>query len=181
MASHAEREQVGDAGEEIETPRMEQTEQNQDGSIAEGDIPPPPTPEYGVERPTVRRPPMMPSRQEVLEHYVTHIPFRSWCAHCVAGKCKSKPHFQKREEEESDVPLIAFDYAFMSETYTEDGAEEKADLKILVGRDRKSKVPIAISVPSKGIDADEYAVRRILRYLNFLGYGKTLLKSDQES
>ena len=27
--------------------------------------------------------PRLPSRQEVQEHELTHIPYRSWCVHCV--------------------------------------------------------------------------------------------------
>ena len=27
-----------------------------------------------------------PSRREIEEHMATHIPFRSWCPHCVRGK-----------------------------------------------------------------------------------------------
>ena len=29
--------------------------------------------------------PNTPSRAEVLEHRLTHRPFRSWCPHCVRG------------------------------------------------------------------------------------------------
>ena len=29
--------------------------------------------------------PCPPSRQEMLEHNLTHWPLRSWCKHCVAG------------------------------------------------------------------------------------------------
>ena len=36
--------------------------------------------------------PSPPSRQEALEHNCTHIPFRSWCPHCVRGKAKSDHH-----------------------------------------------------------------------------------------
>ena len=121
----------------------------------------------------------------MLEHWITHLPFRSWCSHCVAGKCKNKPHMVAgKTDEESDVPIIAFDYAFMSdkETEKEDEADEDiSDLTILVGRDKKSKTPCAISVPCKGVDQNEYAVKRVLKFLDFLGYEKVLLKSDQES
>ncbi len=32
------------------------------------------------------RAPVTPSAQEVLEHDVTHIPYRNWCRHCVEGR-----------------------------------------------------------------------------------------------
>ena len=105
----------------------------------ETEYPPPPEPEHGVARPVTRKPPNVPSRQEVLEHWITHLPFRSWCSHCVAGKCKNKPHMVAgKTDEESDVPIIAFDYAFMTDKEMEkdeEADEENSDLKILVGRD----------------------------------------------
>ena len=29
--------------------------------------------------------PLLPSAKKVQEHQVTHLPFRSWCPHCVKG------------------------------------------------------------------------------------------------
>ena len=36
--------------------------------------------------------PVRPSQQEVDARMITHLPFRSWCPHCVRGKSKGKPH-----------------------------------------------------------------------------------------
>ena len=36
--------------------------------------------------------PKRPSQSEVDAHMLTHLPFRSWCPHCVRGKSKGKPH-----------------------------------------------------------------------------------------
>ena len=58
--------------------------------------------------------------------------------------------------------------------------DDEPHIKILVGRDVKSRVYCAIPVPQKGDDAEEYAVRSCLRFLDFLGYSKILLKTDQE-
>ena len=40
-------------------------------------------------RPKYRRVDNKPSQQEVDEHMMTHIPFRSWCPHCIRGKKQS--------------------------------------------------------------------------------------------
>ena len=29
-----------------------------------------------------------PSQQEVDEHFLSHLPFRNWCPHCMKGKAK---------------------------------------------------------------------------------------------
>ena len=45
--------------------------------------------EDGVQ-PAVKSTEPQPSRQEVEEHMKTHIPYRSWCPHCVRGKARAK-------------------------------------------------------------------------------------------
>ena len=32
--------------------------------------------------------PMLPSRAEVREHDLTHLPYRNWCPHCIKGNGK---------------------------------------------------------------------------------------------
>ena len=39
-----------------------------------------------AKRPSVPLAPVRPSTKEVEEHMVTHMPFRSWCPHCVRGE-----------------------------------------------------------------------------------------------
>ena len=107
------------------------------------------------------------------------MPFREWCEQCVAGKCKAKPHFATTSNhEESSAPLVAFDYAFMRDE-EKIGEDERG--KMLVGRDRTSRCYCCIAVPQKGVDAEEYSTRRVLRFLDFLGYESVSLKADQES
>ena len=36
-----------------------------------------------------------PSKEDVEEHCLTHLPFRSWRKHCVRGKSKSGAHKKK--------------------------------------------------------------------------------------
>ena len=36
----------------------------------------------------VYRVPVIPSAEEVAKHNENHIPFRSWCPHCVMGKAR---------------------------------------------------------------------------------------------
>ena len=56
--------------------------------------------------------PTPPSRQEMLEHNISHMPFRSWCPHCVAGKGKAASHF--KQERQDGMPEIHVDYCFLS-------------------------------------------------------------------
>ena len=44
--------------------------------------------------PKIKRRVTKPTPEEVEQHMVTHIPFREWCPHCVAGKSKTDPHLR---------------------------------------------------------------------------------------
>ena len=50
--------------------------------------------------------PGQPTEQEVCEHNVDHMPYRSWCTHCVKGRGTGEQH---RESAGSSIPLIVFD------------------------------------------------------------------------
>ena len=47
--------------------------------------------EEEMRRPKPAARPYTPTRAEVYEHEVTHLPFRSWCKHCVHGRGVSSP------------------------------------------------------------------------------------------
>ena len=38
----------------------------------------------------------LPSEEEQRKHRVTHLPFRSWCPHCVAAAANDDPHRSKK-------------------------------------------------------------------------------------
>ena len=61
----------------------------------------------------VPKAPVLPSAEEIERHNACHIPFRSWCKFCVAGKAKANPHFQKFECRPCDANVVQLDYAFM--------------------------------------------------------------------
>ena len=106
--------------------------------------------------------PSAPSRQEMLEHSLTHFPFRSWCFHCVRGKCKSSKHSSTGGTEESAIPVVGFDYAFLSDRNIrrpdDDGDDVDEELharpsdnmaSVVVAHDSKSMTCAAIPVPHK--------------------------------
>ena len=51
-----------------------------------------------------------PSREEYEEHMRTHIPFRKWCLFCAQGKMAANPKRSASEGEDSEVPIIGWDY-----------------------------------------------------------------------
>ena len=77
----------------------------------EWDIPPEPDPEWGVRVPRCKRGPVDPTEEEIKVHNVTHMPFRSWCPHCVAAAAKASPHERRGDDEEDPtVPNHHVDY-----------------------------------------------------------------------
>ena len=115
-----------------------------------------------------------PSQQEIEDHNVNHLPFRSWCKHCIRGKSKAHAH-RVNDSRISDVPIVSIDYMFMHKR--QKGEEEKG-MPHLVMKDRQSKTIKACTVPAKGVN--DYAVRRLVKSIGELGYKKIILKSDQE-
>ena len=118
-----------------------------------------------------------PTRREVEEHMVNHLPYRSWCAHCVKGSAKGLQHRAKDKEdkEEERVALVSIDYMFM---HDKQGEGEERGMPILVARDRKSKITRARVVPQKG--RHWYAIKVLKGIMMSLGYKRAILKSDQE-
>ena len=63
-----------------------------------------------------------PSAEEVRDHMITHWPFRSWCIHCIKGKCKGLPHPRSDISDNDRTPTISLDYTYM---HSKDGNDEE--------------------------------------------------------
>ena len=69
----------------------------------EGDVPPvPPVEEEEARIPAMRRAPRAPTRQEIVEHNLTHLLFRSWSPCSIAAKAKHWPHRRIRDAERAE-------------------------------------------------------------------------------
>ena len=121
----------------------------------------------------MRKDPGLPSAEEIKRHNITHLPYRSWCAHCVRGRGVGHPHLSRKAQQVGDVPTIGADYHYM-------GVEgEEGTVLMLVIRCGTTKMIFDMVVTSKGVN--EYMVRRVKQILDLLGYKKIIMKSDQES
>ena len=68
------------------------------------------------------RRPDQPSQKEIDEHRrAGHIPYRSWCKCCVAGRGIHDQHQAGAEKNKLDksVPCVSLDFAFMGDEVTE--------------------------------------------------------------
>ena len=92
----------------------------------------------------------LPSAEEVAEHELTHLPYRSWCSHCARGKGKTLDH--RRSDRKRVLPEVHLDN-FMGA-----GGDEKTKV-IIVAKHRDSKSVLASVVPVKGA-SNNFAARR---------------------
>ena len=139
---------------------------------------------------SVRAPavPILPSREEVLNHRLTHTPFRSWCPHCQRGKGRDDRHLKSPNKDRYEgIPQIVSDYFFVGRkrptspeerAADEDEAEKSGQTPIIVLKDMASKSLFAHACPRRG--ADERIVAKIVADLDALGYRRILVKTDGE-
>ena len=124
--------------------------------------------------PEVLRDPGAPTVKELEEHNITHLPFRSWCPHCVAGKAQDRPHKTKKGAQmDKQLPEVVFDYGFFG------GKEDEETLAVQVARDRRTQMIFANVVPRKGM-IHEHGAQSMVDDLAKLGYQEIILKCDGE-
>ena len=127
-------------------------------------------------RPTMRRAPVEPTKQEIAEHNLTHLPFRSWRPCCVAAKAKQWPHHKSpvKEESEDAVPSIHMDYWFMRDD------EVAENVTVINVKEKNTKMFSAHVVRKKGNENEEAA--RIIKDIEKMGsIGRIIVKTDQEN
>ena len=124
------------------------------------------------------RDPRAPTKYEVEQHNLAHIPYRSWCPHCVRGKAVNSHHAAKHgkpDDELKSISRISLDYWYMGEN------DRKAQTNLLlVVLDEDSEAIIVCAVGQKGVQ--EWVVRKVAKELEGWGYGggECIFKSDGE-
>ena len=125
-----------------------------------------------VQRPRAVPEPRTPSPDLVARHNLTHLPYASWCPHCVAARRANNPHFQREETFRRMIPLLVLDYCFVRNTQDEDL------LPLLVGRIYPTRTVFAFPVDMKG--RDPVAVAKLSEFIKANGLTKFVYKCDQE-
>ena len=136
----------------------------------------------------VRRAPKGPTHREREEHEATHIPYRSWCKHCVRGRAPNRPHRASIEEADDEkkqfrVPRISMDYFFMGQE-----GEKATECPMLVMVDESTDNRYMRAVGRKGLGEGhemEWLIKDMSEELKSWGYpggehGELVLRSDGE-
>ena len=129
--------------------------------------------EFGNRKIVRKHDPRQPSQQEKEEHEMTHLPFRSWCRHCIMVRGREED-CRKSMEEERQVPEVHLDYMFMG------GEKEGKTLAFLVARERETRAVLSTVVPRK--TTGEWICRRLMAWLREIGLESVdiIVKSDNE-
>ena len=116
-----------------------------------------------------------PTEKEVEEHMNTHLPYRSWCPHCVRGKARGTMHVAVKDKEGNEIPVVGIDYMF----FVKEGEnEEENGMPTIVIKDSKSKVSWARVLKRKGVEV--YSVKVLSKFLSLMGYKRIIMRSDNE-
>ena len=174
------REVAGDAdGAVDEGDRVEESEViNMDDEERHG--------EAQAARPRVARSPREPTSLERELHEVTHIPLRTWCRHCMLGRCKDAYH-SRLGDGSKDVPRVGMDYMHISDngvTNKIDEIPENIDetITMLVLKDAWHKSIWVYPVEGKGVTAAAWLPEMVKTDMAACGLDNCMLvvKSDQE-
>ena len=120
------------------------------------------------------------SGQKVQEHMKTHIPYRSWCAHCISARERGNdPHRSGGGRRgPRDHPHLAIDYGFLKANIFDDLADQGSN-PILTGAEVKYALTLAMAVPGKG-NAAPWIAKRVADWLDWLGSQTVTLNCDKE-
>jgi len=117
--------------------------------------------------------PLQPTAQEIEEHSIAHVPYRSWCEHCVRGKARTSAHptsaGPKLEEKRA---TIAMDYFYL-------GKHDEGSLPILGVVEELTQRCFSVTLPSKGL-GHQYNLAKLEKLVKVLGVQFGVVKSDTE-
>ena len=102
-----------------------------------------------------------------------HVPYRSWCRACVAGRGRSDAHLTSRSFV-SATTTTGIDYGYLEDKVTL-GEQEAGPSPILVDH-----TGVAAVLPCKGT-AHPWCVQALERAIVATGDAKSILRSDNES
>ena len=97
--------------------------------------------EFGKRDFTKLQDPRLSTQREIDDHNLTHLPYKSWCAHCIAGKGKVAHH--TKQDWKDGLPELHLDYCFLS-------TEGSPLATILVAKEKQTKMSLSTVVPLKG-------------------------------
>ena len=126
-----------------------------------------------VQKPVPLPAPMVPSKADVELHNLTHLPYRSWCPHCVAARRPNSHHRKCLHASHRTIRLLVADSAYVRDHL------DVALATVLVVRLKPSNRLMATVCDEKRLD--EFVVTRLAQFIKESGYARLAYRSDQEA
>lgn len=141
---------------------------------------------------------VQPSAADVADHRVTHMPHRSWCRQCVAGRGLGEQRW-RHSGRRHDIPRVGTGYWYITsggdlnrrqelgEQYplnTDGDAKLETDgtklkiMKCIAIRCHESDAVFAHAILVKGRGEDNFVANFVKTDVEFMGHVKLILKSD---
>ena len=121
--------------------------------------------------------PVKPNSEEIRQHNVSHVPYRSWCQHCVRGKGRTLAHKSGSRglDKARDVrPRVLMDYFYLGRK-----EEPNEALPLLAILDEATQRVFSVSLPQKGL-GHQYNAAVVTKLIKILGHQHSVLKTDTE-
>ena len=116
--------------------------------------------EFGSKSAKKMQDPLKPSSAEVDDHMEIHLPYRSWCRHCVRGRGRQSAHMAGTQE--PTISEVHFDYGFLGNE-----KEPGKTVPAMVAKERKSRLLMAAVTPTK--TTGTYIAKRVMGFLKEIG------------
>eukprot|EP00971_Amphidinium_carterae_P057164 1130344-Amphidinium_carterae.1 len=115
-----------------------------------------------------------PTDEQRQWHALTHVPYKSWCPECVAGRGRDEPHSRQQERDnEYHHPVVEVDYTFAKT------ADSEEVITCLTAVDNGTGRSISVKVLKKGA-SDSYVVNRLSAFIVSLAHEHVKLRGDPE-
>ena len=125
----------------------------------------------GARQPRALPSPREPTPAERAIHYLTHLPFASWCPICVAARRPNNHHRLLRDFSRT-IPLLVGDYGFIRNS----GDDQL--MCVLILKLYPFGVLFACMVPKKGVEAS--IVKKVAKFVIDMGLTHFAYRSDRE-
>ena len=112
--------------------------------------------------------PNEPTEQQRAQHCLTHLPYRSWCEHCVRAKGKERQSKRNTDRQ----PVIQVDYSFVST------GQDVQQRTVLNAVDVQTGLSTSVVVPNKGRQA--YGTAELKKFIYETGRTYGILQYDKE-
>ena len=119
-----------------------------------------------------------PSEEEQQRHALTHLPYKNWCAACVAHRARQDRHVRSGAARDGSAPTISFDYCYTRAVAQGENPRDIDAVVALVVVD--SNTNYLRCIPLKSKTQYDLMVKEIISFTQTLGHSEVVYMCDNE-